>query len=175
MSVGVAPGAPPPLPADLFAAEPAAPAPAPEPVAAAAAAAPAPAPAPPLAALHTATPALPPGAPLSLTLAFTKPAGAASPETSVLATLALADSTATPSLTGVSLQAAVPKYARLALAPASGQDLAPGAPPITQTLSITNTAHGAKPLALRLRLGWRAGGGEEVVEMVQVDGLPEGL
>lgn len=190
-SVAVAaPGAPPPLPADLFAAEPvvvAAPAPvvaqspAPEP-----APAPVPVPEPALTAApavatapvaHTAMPALSLGAPLTVSLAFSKPGGPASPDTAVAATLSLAGGgAASTPLTGVSLQAAVPKYARLTLSPASGGALAPGGPPITQSLTVTNTAHGAKPLALRLRVAWRVGGGgEEVVEMVQVDGLPEGL
>ena len=108
---------------------------------------------------------------LTVTLAFYKSPGAAPGDTLAVATAAAAGPAA---LDAVSLQAAVPKYARLRLDPPSGGAVAPGLV-VTQAMHLTNTAHGAKPLALRLRVAYTPAGGEPVVETVEVKGLPPGL
>ena len=76
---------------------------------------------------------------------------------------------------GFSLQAAVPKTMTLSLAPASGSDLpGSGAGTVTQTLTVRNSQHGTKPLAMRLRMSWTDGVGAAVVEQATVD-FPPGL
>jgi len=115
-----------------------------------------------------------------VTLDFSKPDAAAAPEeTLVLATATRAAGSDGGALTGFSLQAAVPKYAKLRLDPATGTtlDALGGNSQITQRLHLTNTAHGSKPLALRLRVAWTPGeeGGEPRLEMVEVKDLPTTL
>lgn len=87
-------------------------------------------------------------------------------------------------ITNFSLQAAVPKYAKLRLDPASGATLEAGGGGgsggnrvITQKLHLKNSAHGSKPLALRLRVSWTPppGAGEPRLEMVEVKDLPATL
>lgn len=83
-------------------------------------------------------------------------------------------------MTNFGIQAAVPKYAKLRLDPATGTVLdggdSFGKNVITQRLYLTNTAHGSKPLALRLRVSWTPPGASEPrLEMVEVKDLPETL
>lgn len=63
---------------------------------------------------------------------------------------------------------------QLKLDPASATTLPAGAggPPVTQVLHVTNTMHGQKPLAMRLRVAYTMQGGQQVVEMAEVSGFP---
>ena len=77
-------------------------------------------------------------------------------------------------LLGYVLQAAVPKTMSLSMRAASGDSVpATGAGRVTQRLDVTNSQHGTKALAMRLRLAWNAGGAA-VVEQATVD-FPPGL
>ena len=77
-------------------------------------------------------------------------------------------------LLGYALQAAVPKTMSLSMRAASGDSVpANGAGRVTQRLDVTNSQHGTKALAMRLRLAWNAGGAA-VVEQATVD-FPPGL
>lgn len=61
----------------------------------------------------------------------------------------------------------------LKLEPASGTSL-PAGGSISQVLHISNSAHGSKPLAMRLRLAWTQGG-QPVVQTGEVTNFPPGL
>uniref|UniRef100_A0A0D6R6I1 AP-1 complex subunit gamma n=1 Tax=Araucaria cunninghamii TaxID=56994 RepID=A0A0D6R6I1_ARACU len=72
-------------------------------------------------------------------------------------------------------QAAVPKFMQLHLDPASSNILPPsGNGKIVQGLSINNSQHGQKPLAMRLRIAYKVNG-QDVVEQGQVNNFPAGL
>ena len=170
-----------PLSEDLFAAPSPPVAPSPAPAAAADAAA-------PEVVLHSTTALRDAASGLELTLAFSKPNAAASPgDTVVVATATRAPGAEGGALTNFGLQAAVPKYAKLRLDPATGTSLEAGgagggggspgkdAAVITQRLHLTNTAHGSKPLALRLLVSWTTPGGEPRLEMIEVKDLPATL
>ncbi|KDD74282.1 hypothetical protein H632_c1434p2 [Helicosporidium sp. ATCC 50920] len=73
-----------------------------------------------------------------------------------------------------SLQAAVPKFMQLRLDAASAADLPARGGKITQTLHVTNSQQGARPLVMRLRVSYSRAG-EERVEQVEVDGFPKDL
>ena len=75
-------------------------------------------------------------------------------------------------LLGYVLQAAVPKTMSLSMRAASGDSI-PANGMVTQRLDVTNSQHGTKALAMRLRLAWNAGGAA-VVEQATVD-FPPGL
>ena len=75
-------------------------------------------------------------------------------------------------LLGYVLQAAVPKTMSLSMRAASGDSI-PANGTVTQRLDVTNSQHGTKALAMRLRLAWNAGGAA-VVEQATVD-FPPGL
>jgi len=62
---------------------------------------------------------------------------------------------------------------KLTMLPASSATLARGAP-MTQVFRVENTAWGAKPLALRVKLAYTAGA-EPVVEQVDVKAFPPGF
>jgi len=68
----------------------------------------------------------------------------------------------------------VPKFMQLKLDPASGTSLPPGGPPVTQTLHVTNSQHGVKPLMLRLRLNFTVDG-KATQDQAEVKNLPAGL
>ena len=72
------------------------------------------------------------------------------------------------------LQAAVPKFMQLKLAPASGSMLAPGGS-ITQRISVTNSMHGQKPLVMRLRIGYATPVGGATMQQAEVKNFPAGL
>jgi AP-1 complex subunit gamma-1 len=74
----------------------------------------------------------------------------------------------------MNVQAAVPKFMSLKLDPASGTSLPPGAPPLTQTLHVTNSQHGVKPFMLRLRLNFTIDG-KAILDQAEVKNLPAGL
>jgi AP-1 complex subunit gamma-1 len=63
---------------------------------------------------------------------------------------------------------------QLRLDPASGSALQPGGAPVTQAIHVTNSMHGQKPIALRLRISYVHNGATKV-EMCEVSGLPAGL
>ena len=164
-----------PLPEDLFAAPPAQEAPA---ATEAAATTPSGARSAAPAVLHSTTALSDAASGLVLSLDFSKPDAATSPEDTVVLATATRKGAGSESgaITNFSLQAAVPKYARLRLDPATGATLEAGGE-ITQRLRLTNTAHGAKPLALRLRVAWTPppGAAEPRLEMVEVKDLPATL
>eukprot|EP00951_Prasinocladus_malaysianus_P049564 scaffold671081_cov36-Prasinocladus_malaysianus.AAC.1 len=63
---------------------------------------------------------------------------------------------------------------QLRLDPASGSALAPGGQPVTQAIHLTNSMHGQKAVALRLRISYVVDG-RTAVEMCEVNNLPPGL
>jgi len=67
-----------------------------------------------------------------------------------------------------SLQAAVPKSMTLTMQAASGSTLQPNVP-VTQRMTVVNSEHGVKPIAMRLKLGWRDASGQAVDEMATVN------
>ncbi|XP_039141706.1 AP-1 complex subunit gamma-2-like [Dioscorea cayenensis subsp. rotundata] len=72
-------------------------------------------------------------------------------------------------------QAAVPKFVQLHLDPASSNILsASGNGSITQTLSVTNTQHGQKALAMRIRIAYKVNN-QDMLEQGQVNNFPQGL
>lgn len=73
-----------------------------------------------------------------------------------------------------SLQAAVPKFMQLKLAPASGSTLPPGGQ-ITQRISVTNSMHGQKPLIMRLRISYATPDGGPALQQAEVKNFPAGL
>ncbi len=106
-----------------------------------------------------------------VSLAFSKPDPVQPGLTDALATVTYGGG----SLVGnFSLQVAVPKFMQLRLDPASGNALQPGGPPITQSIHLTNSAHGQKAVVLRLRLSYVVNG-HTTVEMAEVNNLPPGL
>lgn len=108
---------------------------------------------------------------VSVVFAFSKPGGPPN----------LTDITATyrnssdRTVSDFSLQAAVPKFMQLKLDAASGNRLQPhGSGSITQLLHITNTQHGIKPIALRLRISFSVDG-QQRLEQAEVKDLPVSL
>lgn len=72
-------------------------------------------------------------------------------------------------------QAAVPKFLQLHLDPASSTNLpANGNGSITQTMRVTNSQHGKKPLAMRFRIGYKVNG-KDVLEEGQITNFPRNL
>eukprot|EP00262_Sarcandra_glabra_P001027 TRINITY_DN11040_c0_g2_i1.p1 TRINITY_DN11040_c0_g2~~TRINITY_DN11040_c0_g2_i1.p1 ORF type:complete len:780 (-),score=154.51 TRINITY_DN11040_c0_g2_i1:239-2497(-) len=72
-------------------------------------------------------------------------------------------------------QAAVPKFVQLHLDPASGNTLpASGNGTITQSLSVNNSQHGQKALAMRIRIAYKVNN-QDVLEQGQVSNFPPGL
>jgi AP-1 complex subunit gamma-1 len=64
---------------------------------------------------------------------------------------------------------------QLRLEPASGAVIpALGGAPVTQRMTVTNTMHGSKPVAMRLRLAYSQDG-QQVVEQAEVTAFPPGL
>ena len=75
-------------------------------------------------------------------------------------------------------QAAVPKYMRLRLEPASGTTLPPGGPAggtVVQQLYVHNSMHGQKGLIMRLKISFVDGDGTAVEEQAEVSNFPPGL
>ncbi len=62
---------------------------------------------------------------------------------------------------------------QLKLSPASGSTLAPGGR-ITQRINVTNSMHGQKPLAMRLRIAYTGPAGP-TVQQAEVKSFPAGL
>ncbi|OVA03725.1 Clathrin/coatomer adaptor [Macleaya cordata] len=77
--------------------------------------------------------------------------------------------------TNLLFQAAVPKFVQLHLDPATSNTLpASGNGSITQTLSVTNSQQGQKPLAMRIRVGYKVNN-QDALEQGQVSNFPPGL
>jgi len=76
-------------------------------------------------------------------------------------------------LTNFVFEAAVPKYVRLTMQPATGQIVPPGTNLVTQTMSCVNTSGGEKGLLMKLRIGYVMNGAP-VQEMAQVSNFPPG-
>ncbi|XP_074582389.1 AP-1 complex subunit gamma-2-like [Curcuma longa] len=71
--------------------------------------------------------------------------------------------------------AAVPKFIQLRLEPASSSILpANGNGTITQTLTLTNSQHGQRPLAMRMRMTYKVNN-QEKLEQGQVNNFPPAL
>ncbi|KAH9627183.1 hypothetical protein KSS87_020729, partial [Heliosperma pusillum] len=72
-------------------------------------------------------------------------------------------------------QAAVPKFLQLNLDPASSTTLpASGNGSIIQSLRVTNSQHGKKPLVMRIRIGYKING-KDVLEEGQISNFPRDL
>ncbi|XP_020593385.1 AP-1 complex subunit gamma-2-like [Phalaenopsis equestris] len=72
-------------------------------------------------------------------------------------------------------QAAVPKFIQLHLDPASSSTIPPsGTGSIMQTLSVTNSQHGQKPLAMRIRMAYKVNN-KDMLEQGQITSFPPGL
>ncbi|KAM0887902.1 hypothetical protein ACQ4PT_028689 [Festuca glaucescens] len=72
-------------------------------------------------------------------------------------------------------QAAVPKFIQLRLDPASGNVVpASGKGSVTQGFNVTNSQHGQKPLAMRIRMSYKVNG-EDRLEQGLVSNFPPGL
>ncbi|PKA62478.1 AP-1 complex subunit gamma-2 [Apostasia shenzhenica] len=72
-------------------------------------------------------------------------------------------------------QAAVPKFIQLHLDPASSSTIPPsGNGTITQTLSVTNSLHGQKALAMRIRMAYKVNN-QDMLDQGQVNNFPSGL
>jgi AP-1 complex subunit gamma-1 len=112
---------------------------------------------------------------LRITLELSKP-NPAEPQASQLL-CRFANDTVAP-FTGFSFQCAVPKYVTLALSPASGTAVPPassGAPPVTQSMRVVNSLLGQKPLQLKIKVQYTSGAtGQQVTELAQVSGFPDG-
>lgn len=108
---------------------------------------------------------------LSATFAFNKPPGQPA-STEITATYT--NSSTTP-VSDFNLQAAVPKFMQLLLEPATGSVLPPfNGGKVQQRLRITNSMHGQKPLVMRLRISYTAGG-NPIVQQAEVSNFPPGL
>ncbi|XP_010414608.1 PREDICTED: AP-1 complex subunit gamma-2 [Camelina sativa] len=70
-------------------------------------------------------------------------------------------------------QAAVPKFLQLHLDPASSNSL-PANGSIKQTMRVTNSQQGKKPIVMRMRVGYKING-KDVLEEGQINNFPRGL
>ncbi|EOA33289.1 hypothetical protein CARUB_v10019777mg [Capsella rubella] len=70
-------------------------------------------------------------------------------------------------------QAAVPKFLQLHLDPASSNTL-PANGSIKQTMRVTNSQHGKKPIVMRMRVGYKING-KDVLEEGQINNFPRGI
>mmetsp|Transcript_3499 Transcript_3499/g.10020 ORF Transcript_3499/g.10020 Transcript_3499/m.10020 type:complete len:89 (+) Transcript_3499:419-685(+) len=76
-------------------------------------------------------------------------------------------------MTNFKLQAAVPKYVRLTIHPATGEVLPPHMDVVTQTMTCANATNGEKSLLMKLRVEYVLNG-QPVLEQAQVGGFPAG-
>jgi len=83
---------------------------------------------------------------------------------------------ATPvALNNYTLQAAVPNYMKIQLAPASGNMVPPGgAGSVSQQMKIANSLYGQKPPAIRLKIDFVVNG-RAISDSVTVTNLPQGV
>lgn len=83
--------------------------------------------------------------------------------------------TGTGQISNLTLLAAVPKYLQLRMEQASGNTLNPGSGmQINQSISVTNTLQGQKPIQMRLKLDY-ALNGQPCSDVVSVMNFPAGL
>jgi AP-1 complex subunit gamma-1 len=73
----------------------------------------------------------------------------------------------------LTLQVAVQKFVKLTLLPASST-LVTRATPASQVIKLDNSQHGAKSIALRIKVTYSVGG-EKVEEMVDFKAFPAGF
>jgi hypothetical protein len=104
-----------------------------------------------------------------VTLRCEKPQGASSGSTDITATFSC---TGAKTLRKFICQAAVPKFMKLSLIPASGDEVGIGKD-VVQVIKVENSQHGVKPIALRLKLIWGEGG--EFSETTDIRGFPNSL
>eukprot|EP00903_Cladosiphon_okamuranus_P018668 g17182.t1 len=109
---------------------------------------------------------------LSVTFELSKPSGSQDPSvTNVKATFRNSGAT---DITGLHFQAAVPKYLRLEMQPASGSVVkAGGAGSVEQIVRITNSLQGQKNLLMKLKIVYEAAG-TKMQEMASVSSFPAG-
>jgi hypothetical protein len=74
----------------------------------------------------------------------------------------------------LSVQAAVPKFMTLKLAPANGSSLSPGST-LQQRISVTNGMHGKKALIMRLRISYTSPTEGAQLRQAEVKNFPAGL
>ncbi len=112
-----------------------------------------------------------------MVLQCAKVGGPTSAITDVTATYSLSPSAGSfnnTTLTKFGCQAAVPKFMKMTMQPASG-DTITSTTSVVQVLRIENSQQGVKPLALRLKLAFNVGGNaEQVVEQTDVRNFPAG-
>lgn len=71
-------------------------------------------------------------------------------------------------------EAAVPKYVRLTIQPATGQLLPPRSETVSQQMNVVNTTAGERPVLMKLRISYSVNG-QAVQEMAQVNNFPAGV
>lgn len=96
-----------------------------------------------------------------------------SPDGNHTITAKFQNSLTTPMMNFV-FEAAVPKYVRLAMQPATGQMIPPQSDAVSQSMTVANTSNGERPLLMKLRIGY-AVNGTPVQEMGQVGNFPPGF
>jgi AP-1 complex subunit gamma-1 len=75
-------------------------------------------------------------------------------------------------LEGLTFQAAVPKYLKLEMAPASSSSIPPKSNGVvTQEVKLVNSMQGQKPIMLKIKVGYSQAG-IPVEEMAQVSSFP---
>mmetsp|Transcript_75312 Transcript_75312/g.199869 ORF Transcript_75312/g.199869 Transcript_75312/m.199869 type:complete len:191 (+) Transcript_75312:109-681(+) len=77
-------------------------------------------------------------------------------------------------MTNFVFEAAVPRYVRLEMRPATGQVLPPHSGAVTQTMVVQNQSNGEKALLMKLRICYSLNG-MPVQEMGQVGNFPPGF
>ncbi|CAM9132078.1 unnamed protein product [Ectocarpus sp. 13 AM-2016] len=109
---------------------------------------------------------------LTVTFELSKPSPAEDPSTTLVK--AIFRNSGASDVTGLHFQAAVPKYLRLEMQPASGSVVkAGGAGAVEQVVRITNSLQGQKNLLMKLKLVYEVGGAK-MQEMASVGSFPPG-
>lgn len=106
---------------------------------------------------------------LNVILRCEKPQGSSSGATDITATFSCSGA---KSMRKFICQAAVPKFMKLSLIPANGDEVGVGKD-VVQVIKVENSQHGVKPIALRLKLIWGEGG--EFSETTDIRGFPNAL
>lgn len=57
----------------------------------------------------------------------------------------------------------------------SGTTLSPGGAPVTQSIKLSNSQHGQKALAMRLKVAFTLPDGNQANEVTTVSNFPQGL
>ena len=108
---------------------------------------------------------------LKITFTFEK-----SPANPQLTTITATCTNGTPvGITNFSLQAAVPKFMQVRMAPVATNAIPPNnSRPLIQQMQVLNSMHGQKPIVMRLKVDFTVGV-NAVGEMVEVSSFPPGL